>query len=280
MGVLVPTYPVRRPAVALTVDGLVPGRAERSTLRAGKGLPPTRDRRTVDLHSARGVSDQAVEEPEQPQSVSELVEQFGRDLAQLGLYEGQLEAARNVPDVRRALRDGLGALIATAAILVAFAFANVAAYAGLATTLPPWQAALVLAGGWLVIGGLLVLAVARRVQRSRLWKAVATSSPEALAQLEESRDNAAGAVRDTLERLGPAISIEIVAAAVPSAGGLAETALDASDEAVEALVEELPGGGAVNQIWDVVLMPGRFGLRVATTVFRRDATEDDRAGSE
>jgi hypothetical protein len=226
------------------------------------------------------VSDQPVEEHEETQSVSELVEQLGRDLAQLGLYEAQLEAARNVPDVRRALRDGLGALIATAAILVAFAFANVAAYAGLATMLPPWQAALVLAGIWLVIGGLLVLAVARRFQRSRLWKAVATSSPAAVAQLEESRDNAAGAVRDSLQRLGPAISIEIVAAAVPSAGGLAETVLDFSDEAVEGLVEELPGGGAVNQIWDVALMPGRFGLRVATTVFRRDVTGNDRAGGK
>ena len=226
------------------------------------------------------MSDQAVEEHEETQSVSDLVEQLGRDLAQLGLYEAQLEAARNVPDVRRALRDGLGALIATAAILVAFAFANVAAYAGLATMLPPWQAALVLAGIWLVIGGLLVLAVARRFQRSRLWKAVATSSPAAVAQLEESRDNAAGAVRDSLQRLGPAISIEIVAAAVPSAGGLAETVLDFSDEAVEGLVEELPGGGAVNQIWDVALMPGRFGLRVATTVFRRDVMGNDRAGGK
>jgi hypothetical protein len=30
----------------------------------------------------------------------------------------------------------------------------------------------------------------------------------------------------------------------------------------------------VNQIWDVALMPGRFGLRVATTVLRRDAPAD------
>lgn len=218
------------------------------------------------------MSDHAPPEHEETRPVSELVEQLARDLAQLGLYEGQLEAARNVPDVRRGLRDGFGALVAAAAILVAFAFANVALYAGLATTLPSWQAALVVAGIWLLVGSLLVLAVARRVQRSRLWKAVATSSPEAVAQLEESRDRAAGAVRDTLERLGPAISIEIVAAAVPSAGGLVETALDTSDEAVEALVEELPGGGAVNQIWDVALMPGRFGLKVAATVFRRDTT--------
>jgi Putative Actinobacterial Holin-X, holin superfamily III len=226
------------------------------------------------------VSDEPVEEKREAESVSELVEQFARDLAQLGLYQGQLEAARNVPDVRRALRDGAGALVAVAAILAAFAFANVAAYTGLATALAPWQAALVLAATWVVIGGLLVLAVARRVQESRLWTAIATSSPDAVAQLEESRDAAAQAARDTFGKLGPAISIEFVAAAVPSAGGLVETALDVSDEAVEAFVEDLPGGSAVNQIWSVALMPGRFGLRVATTILKRDATEDGGAASE
>jgi hypothetical protein len=35
---------------------------------------------------------------------------------------------------------------------------------------------------------------------------------------------------------------------------------------VESIAEDLPVGGVVNQIWDVVLMPGRFGLKVATTV--------------
>jgi hypothetical protein len=226
------------------------------------------------------VSDQAVEGVDESRSVVELVEQFARDLAQLGLYQGQLEAARNVPDVRRVLRDGVGAVVAVAAILAAFAFGNVAVYAGLATTLSSWEAALILCGAWIVVGGLLVLTVARRVQRSRLWRAIATSSPEAVGQLEKSRDDAAQAAHDTLERLGPAISIEIVAAAVPSAGGIVETAFDASDAAVEALVEDVPGGSAVNQIWGVALMPGRFGLRVATTVFKRDTTDDGRADSD
>ena len=41
-------------------------------------------------------------------------------------------------------------------------------------------------------------------------------------------------------------------------------------EFVEEIVEDLPGGGVVNQVWDVVLAPGRFGIRVATTVLKRD----------
>jgi hypothetical protein len=32
--------------------------------------------------------------------------------------------------------------------------------------------------------------------------------------------------------------------------------------------------GVVNQIWDVALMPGRLGIRVATTVLKRDQSGD------
>jgi hypothetical protein len=45
--------------------------------------------------------------------------------------------------------------------------------------------------------------------------------------------------------------------------------LESSDEIVEAIADDLPGGGVVNQMWDVVLMPGRLGLKVATTVLKR-----------
>ena len=68
-------------------------------------------------------------------------------------------------------------------------------------------------------------------------------------------------------------------AALPLAGGVAggvveagDVLLEASDEIVDAIVEELPAGSVVNQIWDVALLPGRFGLRVATTVLKRDDT--------
>jgi hypothetical protein len=53
-----------------------------------------------------------------------------------------------------------------------------------------------------------------------------------------------------------------------------EDILEASDEMVEAIAEELPGGGVVNQMWDVVLMPGRLGLKVATTVLKRPEPRD------
>jgi class 3 adenylate cyclase len=38
------------------------------------------------------------EEPEDPRSVTELIEQLGRELSELGMSEAQLEAARNMPE--------------------------------------------------------------------------------------------------------------------------------------------------------------------------------------
>jgi hypothetical protein len=114
------------------------------------------------------------------------------------------------------------------------------------------------------------------------WWRVFSAGPEAtLKELDEARADAEQAVRDTLERLAPAISIEIATAALPVAGDMAsgvvdtgQDILETSDEMVEAIAEDLPGGGVVNQMWDVVLIPGRFGLKVATTVLKRDEPTD------
>jgi hypothetical protein len=48
---------------------------------------------------------------------------------------------------------------------------------------------------------------------------------------------------------------------------------DCSDPIVEELSEQVPGG-VVNQVWGVVLMPGRVGIRVATTVLKRGRPKD------
>jgi hypothetical protein len=113
------------------------------------------------------------------------------------------------------------------------------------------------------------------------WRVFSAGPEETLKELEQARADAEQAVRDTLERLAPAISIEIATAAVPIAGDMASDVVDAgqdiletSDEMVEGIAEDLPGGGVVNQMWDVVLMPGRFGLKVATTVLKRDEPTD------
>jgi hypothetical protein len=142
-----------------------------------------------------------------------------------------------------------------------------------------WLAALVLAAVWLVVGTLLLLLLmvrAGHVTGWKWWHVFTGGSHEASEELERAGAEAEQAVRETLERLAPAVTVEIASAPVPIAGGMAsgvvdagEDILEASDELVESIAEELPAGGVVSQVWDVVLMPGRFGVKVATTVLKR-----------
>ena len=159
-------------------------------------------------------------------------------------------------------------LAVVAALLAAFVLANTAALLALSTILDGWLAALVLAAAWTAVAAVLALALWLRVRRA----------PEGEGEtVEEARERAEEDVRATLERLGPVITKEIALAAVPSADGIAdlgEDLIEEADEFVEEIVEELPGGGVVNQVWDVVMAPGRFGIRVATTVLKRSEPGD------
>jgi len=80
--------------------------------------------------------------------------------------------------------------------------------------------------------------------------------------------------KTTFARLAPALAVEVASATVPAAAsGMVEAGeeiLETSDEIVEAIAAELPGGGVVSQVWDIVLLPGRLGFKVATTVLRRE----------
>jgi hypothetical protein len=147
----------------------------------------------------------------------------------------------------------------------------------------PSVAALVLFAAWLALGAVLLLALmirAGRVTGWKWWRLFRAGPEEGQKDLEQARADAEEAVRDTLARLAPALVVEISSASVAVAGDMAgdmagdvveagQDILEASDEMVEAIAEELPGGSVVGQVWDVVLMPGRFGLKIATTVLKR-----------
>ena len=229
--------------------------------------------------------EEEAEEPEDARSVTELFEQLGRELSELGMAEAQLEAAPNMPEVRRLARDIVGALVAVVATLTAFAFVNVAAVDGLSRVLATWLAALVLAAVWIAVGGVLLFGLMGRARRWLLWIVGKAPPKKALDELEAERDAAGRDARGTLERLGPALAIQIALAAVPKAGEVAgdvasgvveagDSVLDASDEIIGEFTEQIPGGGAVNQVWAVALTPGRLGIRVATTVLRRGRPAD------
>lgn len=228
---------------------------------------------------ASGSEAEPEESVEHPSSLTELLAALGRDISVLASCEVRLAISRNLPEVRRAARDIAAAVFVAIAFATAFVFVNVAALSGLSRAMSWWLAALVLAAVWICIGTTLLAALMVRAGRVTGWKwwRVFTAGPEEDKEdLERARAQAEQAVYDTLGRLAPVITVEIASAALPVAGGMAsgvvdvgDDLLEASDDIVESLAEDLPGGSIVNQVWDVVLMPGRFGIKIATTVLRR-----------
>ena len=211
---------------------------------------------TVDAVDAAPAED---EDADAQPSLSELLEELGGELNALVFAESRLAAARHRPALLRAGRDAAAAIVAVVAFVTAFALANQSVVRALSPTLPGWAAPLVVAAVWVVVGVLLVLYLAARFNRVTGWS---------LRSAEEAREDARQSIRETLERLAPVITREIAAAAVPTASvvvDVGEDLIEDADEMMESMTAELPGGGVVNQMWDVVLMPGRFGIRVATT---------------
>ena len=235
---------------------------------------------TETVDEVASVSEGEPEEPvEQSSSLTELLAALGRDLSVLASLEAQLAISRNLPEVRRAARDIAAAVFVAIAFATAFVFVNVAALYGFSRAMSWWLAALALAAIWIGVGTALLVALVVRAGQVTGWKwwRVFTAGPEDSREgLERARAEAEQAVYDTLGRLAPIVTVEIASAALPLAGGMAsgvvdagDDLLEASDDIVESIAEDLPGGSVVNQVWDVVLMPGRFGIKIATTVLKR-----------
>ncbi|MBV8733896.1 MAG: hypothetical protein JO321_07215 [Solirubrobacterales bacterium] len=223
-------------------------------------------------------------EDEKTPPITELLVELGRDVSVLAFCETQLAGSRNLPEVRRAARDIAGSLIAALAFLTAFVLVNVAALSALKAFLPLWVAALALCAAWLALGSALMLALmvrAGQVTGWRWWRVFRAGPEESLEDLERARAEAEKAVRENFARLARAITVEMASASVAVAGDAAGDVVEAggeiletSDEIVASVTEDLPGGGVVNQVWDVVLRPGRLGVKVATTVLRRGDSQD------
>jgi Putative Actinobacterial Holin-X, holin superfamily III len=263
------------------------GHEEPEKSEADEGEPEKAQADEGEPEKAQADDEEESEKSEDGPTLTELVELLGRRLSELGAAEAKLEAARNMPEVRRGARDGAGALVVVLAALTAFAFVNVAAMEGLSKVVTNWVAALLLAVVWLVIAGVLLFGVMGRTRQWLLWILVKEPPTETVEELERERDDAGKAALSTLERLGPALAIQIALAAIPEVGDVAEdvaggvieigdSVLEASDEIVEVVTEQIPGGGVVNQVWSVALTPGRFGIRVATTVLRRGSSNDSK----
>ena len=212
----------------------------------------------------------AEDEQRGDETIMELLEQFAHDSATLALREAELVAAEHQAEVRRGARDATAAAIAAGALGTAFLLANWAAVRALSDSLSGWRAPLALAAVWLVVG-----AAVATMPLARLRGVLHRFDGEraSVADRERARDQAVQALRESLERLGGGLADEaqsrMVAAIVPSADGIVNTGeelLEASEELLDDMVEQVPGGSVVGQVIDVALIPGRSGVRVATTV--------------
>jgi Putative Actinobacterial Holin-X, holin superfamily III len=215
------------------------------------------------------------------ESVAELVEQLGRDASRLALHEAALGASQRVPEPRRVALGAAGVVALVLSFTAAFALANWAAVSGLSSILPTWLAALVLAVCWLAVGTALLVALLRRMGHAPgilWWRTIGADRPEAMRTLQESRDEAEQALRETIESLSGAVAHAAAGQVVDAVESLGDVAaevgdafLEASEDVVDAIEEQVPAGGAVGQVVDVVLFPGRLGLRIATTVLKGDS---------
>jgi uncharacterized integral membrane protein len=216
-------------------------------------------------------------------TVSELVEQVTRDTAVLVAREVELRAAEHAPAIRRGTRDAALAVVAGVALVTAFALANWAGVAALDLVLSDWLAPLLLAAVWAALGGTLLVALRSRYRELLLW---AAADPDVLArERRQARDVAESNVRASLDDLSGAIADEAEArirnAVVPAAGEIVEMGddlLDAADELTDSIDDVVEGGGIADWSLDLVLYPGRLGVRVARAALGRSPHRVSRNG--
>jgi hypothetical protein len=223
-----------------------------------------------------------------PPSVSEQAEEVARAAATLSLRGAELAAARRLPELRPVARDVVGLAVLSVALITAFGFGNWGAASALSTVMSDWQAALVLTATWIAIGILVAAVLLRGGPLARNWRrVVAPASADNLQERQEGVDQAERELRESIDRLGEAIADaaerKIAAAVLPLAGGMVEVGeemVDATDEIIEkadeitdVIEERLPGGVVVNRVFDFVLVPGRFGIRIARSVLSVDRNE-------
>jgi hypothetical protein len=221
-------------------------------------------------------------------SVSQHVEGVARAAGMVALRGADVIAARRQPDVRRTVIDLASLAIVLTAAITAFAFANWAAAAALTTAVSDWVAGLILAAIWIAVAVLLG-AFLLRGDRSLLAyrkRFLAKEAAETLPQRQEALEEAEQELRVQLDALADAIGNaaqeRIATAILPLAGGMVEVGeemvdatdqvIEAADEITDAIEENVPGGFVVNRAFDFMLVPGRFGIRVARTVFKLSPT--------
>jgi Putative Actinobacterial Holin-X, holin superfamily III len=223
-----------------------------------------------------------MDEPEKPpeSSVSERVEEVARAAAALAASSAELAVVEHRDEVRRAVRVGAGAVLVGIALATVFVFANWAAERALEPSLSGWRAPLVLAGAWLAVAVIAAVVVVRLEPRlRRLGRGGPEDPAAALAQRQAAFDEAQHGLQEALEGLTGAIAAaagrEVASAMLPVEGiadfgedvaDVSEQAMEIVDDMTDVIEERIPGGVIVNRAFDIVLLPGRYGVRAARVV--------------
>jgi hypothetical protein len=103
--------------------------------------------------------------------------------------------------------------------------------------------------------------VLSETERKSVIELVEQASREA-AVLTALRNNAA------LRRNAPTVLLGVMVRAGEGMVDATGDVIEAADEITDALEERLPGGIVVNRAFDIALVPGKFGVRVARSVLK------------
>ena len=223
------------------------------------------------------------------------LEKFRRHLAEFVRVEVQVEAAARAPELRRTATAALGGLACALALGATLVFINVAVLLALATLVPGWAAALILAGAWLVVAG--IAAAIAATQAAPLLARVRGDESGSPERLQAARDRAWQDLQADIAALTPPLAERAIAIIAPIAARVAarmaiEMASDLADdvtdevedvghemveeseEMIEDLAEAVPAASIANAVRDLALLPGRTGVRMVTTVLKRPPPGD------
>jgi hypothetical protein len=172
--------------------------------------------------------------PPSQDSAAELLGQLAAEISLLVRNDVELSAAHRIPEARRLARELTAALAVAVAAILALGALTWAGIDGLATALPAWSAALVVAAAWAALAALLLQLDHPRRLLARLRD---ETTVDAIVHVELERAEAERAMKTTAERLADALGREA-----------AEHELRAPVERVEHLLER------------ALLAPGKAGL--------------------
>lgn len=195
--------------------------------------------------------------PPSRDSAAELLGQLAQEISLLVRSDVELSVVQRIPEARRIARELTAALAVALAAILALGALTWAAVAALATVIPTWGAALVVAAAWAAVATLLLQLDHPRRLLARLRDEVTV---DAIVRVDLERAEVERAMRTTAERLAEAIGREAVEREVRAPIDRAEQLLAAAGADTDDLARDLVAA---------LLAPGKAGLSLIELLIGR-----------